>query len=878
MTEYPIILLPKPAAVKRLSTGLPILKPHTPSADRQKHRLFPKFQELAKAFEQRVFELREDPSGAEPEMVLVMETAVDFGEFQKAVRKIEGLEWITEREETEILPDRDFYDKKHPDKKLRGRCYLVMSNLKGQEQLLSLWKKFSEDPNNPSIEYHLRKWKKVFKLLKEIRPWGPKDRLEDTGLVEEWKTRVQEGQDRIKIEVELWYRNDKTRREQAEKSVTGMIASAGGKVICSSTIEEILYHALLAELPIRTVEEVVHLKETHLVRCDEIMFFRPQGQAAIALPRDEPHKELKPPGDESLPHGDPVVALLDGLPLENHTLLAGRLMVDDPDDWASEYRAEERNHGTAMASLILHDELDLNALPLRRPVYVRPIMRPDPTHFQRPAPEAMPREELHVDLVYRAVRRLFEYDGSEPPVAPAVKIINLSICDAWRPFHQLLSPWAKLLDYLSDKYRVLFVVSIGNHVENLALKSPDGANIAEVLSDPDALVRETMGHLLSDALGRRLLSPSEAVNIVTVGATHCDFSTASSVERLIDPLNLSSLPSPLNKQGPGFKRAVKPEVLYRGGRQLYHEPLKSAASTASLRISEVTRPPGQKVAAPGPEGILNATRHIRGTSNATALVTRNAALVYELLNELNDQPGAEQLEDQWASVIIKTILVHSAGWREAQETVRRLIAAGNVVNGISEKAALARLLGYGSIDTERLFRSTDHRTMLLGFQYLQKDHAHVYSLPIPSGLNGVRGWRRVVVTLGWCTPINPRISAYRRARLSFEPYSIVGKEGKKILNDGELETLLNMRRVEADWQAARRGTLQHEMFEGIDASSFPDNSHFQIQVNCAAEGGDKLENLEIPYCLAITVEVAAELNISIYQEIRNRILVPVQPT
>jgi hypothetical protein len=44
------------------------------------------------------------------------------------------------------------------------------------------------------------------------------------------------------------------------------------------------------------------------------------------------------------------------------------------------------------------------------------------------------------------------------------------------------------------------------------------------------------------------------------------------------------------------------------------------------------------------------------------------------------------------------------------------------------------------------------------------------------------------------------------------------------------------------------------------------------------EAGDKLENIAIPYCLAITVEVAAELNISIYQEIRNRILVPLHPT
>lgn len=878
MTDYPIILLPKPTAVNRVSTGVPIPKPHRPSADRQRDRLSPKFQELAEAFEKRGVELRDTPSGAEPEMVLVMETAIDFGEFHKAVGKIEGLEWITEEELTDIPPDEDFYDTKDPDKKLGGRCYLIMSNLKGQEQLLSLWGKFSENPSNPVIDSRFSKWKTVFKLLKDIRPWGPKDRLMDTGLEEDWKTRLKEGRDWIKVEIELWYRRDKSRREQAEQFVTGIITGVGGTVACSSTIEEILYHALLAELPIQTVEEVVHLKETRLVKCDDIMFFRPQGQATIGLPVDDPLQEPLPVRDQPLPQGKPVVALLDGLPLENHTSLTGRLIVDDPDDWASEYPAKERLHGTSMASLILHDELDLNEPPFCRPLYVRPITRPDPNDFRPIRQEAMPREDLHVDLVYRAVRRLFEHDGSEPPVAPSVKIINLSICDASRPFHQLLSPWARLLDYLSNKYKVLFVVSIGNHVDDLVIMGRDGENTAGVLADADGLTRKTVTHLVTDALPRRLLSPSEAVNVLTVGATHCDFSNGPCTGRLVDPVSTSSLPSPVNKQGPGFKRALKPEVLFRGGRQLYHEPLVSQAATASLKIAQFTRPPGQKVAAPGPEGVLHATRYTRGTSNAAALVTRNAAMIYELIDELRDQPGGEQLDDVWASVIIKTILVHGSEWGSAQNSVRQVLKEEPKADGANTKATLARLFGYGAINTNRLFRCTDQRVMLIGFQYLQKDQAHVYALPVPSSLNGVRGWRRVVVTLGWCTPTNPRNSAYRTAKLTFEPYGISAKEGRKILKDGELERLLNIRRAEADPKAVRRGTVQHEIFEGIRASSFSDDSQFQIQVSCATEPGDKAEKIAIPYCLAITVEVAAELNISIYQEIRSRILVPVQPT
>ena len=40
---------------------------------------------------------------------------------------------------------------------------------------------------------------------------------------------------------------------------------------------------------------------------------------------------------------------------------------------------------------------------------------------------------LPVDLIHRAVRRLYEPEGGQPPVAPQVRVINLSVCDEARP-------------------------------------------------------------------------------------------------------------------------------------------------------------------------------------------------------------------------------------------------------------------------------------------------------------------------------------------------------------------------------------------------------------------------------------------------------------
>jgi hypothetical protein len=50
----------------------------------------------------------------------------------------------------------------------------------------------------------------------------------------------------------------------------------------------------------------------------------------IAAPRPLPREDQPP-----------VVAVLDGMPMENHPLLDGRLIVDDPEGWALPTLARE---------------------------------------------------------------------------------------------------------------------------------------------------------------------------------------------------------------------------------------------------------------------------------------------------------------------------------------------------------------------------------------------------------------------------------------------------------------------------------------------------------------------------------------------------------
>lgn len=878
MPEHPLLLLPFPDVVhKRKEHGGASAPPRMPSPNAQKGRLLPKFHQLAKAFRDKRVELRHDPSGAEPEKVLVLETVSSVDEFHKALRGLEGLEWLSGFESTEIEPDEDFYHPHEAEKRLKGRIYLIVSNQKGLKELLRLWNLFRKNPENPEFAHGRKKWRHLFSGLKDIRPWGPEDRLQETGIQAEWERRLAQEAETVGIEIELWYRTDENARENSDQSVRKLIDQAGGRTIARAVIPEIRYHALLAELPIQRVGSLVRLEETQLVRCDNIMFFRPQGQATISVPVGDPVKDAFP-GPQPLPEQDPVVALLDGLPLQNHSRLEGRLIVDDPDDWAADYPANERVHGTAMASLIVHDELDSDQASLARPIYVRPIMRPDPSDFRRPRSEEMSSDELHVDLVHRAVRRLFEDHGSGAPAAPTVKIINLSICDTYRPFFQTLSPWARLLDYLSYKYRVLFIVSIGNHTDSLDIGCYDN-DVDSLRKDSHSLEKETIISLARSGLSRRLLAPSEAVNALTVGSLHSDDSPDPQASSVIDPYRTASLPSPLNKQGPGFRRAIKPEILVRGGRQCYEEPLVGKGSIGSLRISRAVAPPGQRVACPGREGERDRTIYVSGTSNAAALATRTAARFYDLLEALSHEPGGDRLDEAWFAVIIKALLVHGASWGEAQSIIRGHLSDPGQSLGAEnrfrdEKSLLARLLGYGMTESERVFQCTQQRATLLGFGHLERDEAHRYSLPLPPSLSGSRCWRRITVTLAWCTPTNPSNRRYRRAKVWFEPYGHRFKNDQRAaVKEGEVQSLLGIDRKEAEWQAVKRGTVQHEIMEGMEATSFPDESRFQIQVNCGAEGKDNLQGIRLPYGLVITLEVAADLALPLYQEIRDRILV-----
>ncbi|MEZ5265159.1 MAG: hypothetical protein R2755_26045 [Acidimicrobiales bacterium] len=121
-----------------------------------------------------------------------------------------------------------------------------------------------------------------------------------------------------------------------------------------------------------------------------------------------------------------------------------------------------------MASIICHGDLSRPSGPIRSPVYVRPVLVPDESDPKQ-ARERFPSGSLPVDVIHRAIRRMLVGDGNQPAAAPTVRVVNLSLGDAARPFVRHMSPWARLLDWLAYEHNVLVVVSAGNHGGDIEL-------------------------------------------------------------------------------------------------------------------------------------------------------------------------------------------------------------------------------------------------------------------------------------------------------------------------------------------------------------------------------------------------------------------------
>jgi len=851
----PLLAFDSPSVGERIKPGAHPPKVVGPGGRRQGERLSPRFKELTDAFEAKRAELGEGtPVEADPSLVIVLDLAGSVEEFYKTVNKVEGLEFLAEMVGDTTDPDGDFYiqdrGKERSKKSVEHSLYLVMSNARAVDQMVSLFGRWEKGPK-AKFEWGLGKFKGVFSQLVDLRRWGPEDRVRETGLIERWQETldiVGDSQSSVRVEVELWYRNDRGQRQASEQEIRTIIADSGGRVVNRAKIEEIGYHALLAELPRQQVETVVRQgpQAIRLLMAEDVMFVSPFEPMSVKAAPSVPGSEFSFP-PVALKDNKPRIALLDGVPFQNHDALAGRLSIDDPDDFESGYPLAARSHGTAMASLIIHGDLSVPEIPLDRKVYVRPIMRheelPSDQYVERVSPDT-----LFVDLLHRAVRRILIGESSRPPVAPSVRIINLSIGDRGRPLVRRMSPIGRLVDWLALEYNVLFIISAGNHVDPISIP-------AEGASDRESARVAALQAVHASQIVRGILPPGDAMNAVTVGAVHADGSPDPDESSNVWDLSRQGEPALYSATGPGVDRMIKPDIYHVGGRRLFVRPIKQSVlrSDVDLCPARTTRTgPGLRVAAPSEWGSSNRTTFECGTSHATALVTREASLLFDLLEARSHDRYVSPLPDaMFHPLIVRALLAHACSWGDWQKELSPELRITS-----DQRRNLTPFLGYGRYFSD-VARSAVNRAVVVAGNFIGLDERHSYDLPLPHSIRNKAEWRRLSITLAYWAPATHGLKRYRAAKVYFTAPELGLVQGE---------------RVDAYYSAVQRGSLQHEVIDGSRVTAFRDNATFPVHVECMRGGqrGGKID--PIRYALVVSIETAAETSVTVHDEVRAGLL------
>tara|TARA_R110002110_G_scaffold44362_1_gene136735 strand:+ start:5020 stop:7443 length:2424 start_codon:yes stop_codon:yes gene_type:complete len=770
--------------------------------------------------------LQADAASLAPERLLVFEVTGLVGDFVKAVARIPGLEFVGEEE----LHSDDLDE--NPE------LYLLVPQLGALKEIVSLWERWLRDGVLPR---GYTPWRNLFSQLRDIRPWGPSDRLSPSN--REYFREIIDGAadaELFRIEIELLFRKNAEASQASEEEITRLIIERGGKVVHRAHHSDFAYHAILADVTAEELRRMVELDQSSLVGADPIAAIVPQSLGTPIETAENQQADIVRP----LPRNpEPIAAIFDAVPVQAHPLLRDRLTIDDPDDL--EARAVgSRTHGTAMASLVLHGDLNATPSPINRSVYFRPVMYAQPL-----GDEIFSAEKLVIDVIVEAVMRMRANGGSQ------VVVVNISLGDRTKPFSGKISTWARALDYLSFSFGVLFLVSAGNIRDGVTLSEFRDANAFERAGQQDRarLVFKGVDAVKAD---RRLLAPADSVNALTIGAWHRDSSSEifGGTSPYL-PYNGQDMPNLSSRLGPGLRRSTKPEVFFAGGKERIRlDPIAAPAQIAPHLLP--SRFWGLKVAAPSENGV--AGQHFTtGTSAATALATHTAHRIFDSLEEAYPQLIAPMSLIERAA-LIKVLLVHSASWRGSEYFIRPIIDPTNSLHHEHWRREVSRNLGYGFVDPDDAIMCAEDRATMWATGTLASESSLTYDILLPAALTANADLREIRASLAWFSPIRPGHLAYRAVKLKIASLQ---------------EDALHMAGVgtttgQPSNSQSESGTIVHRRWRDARVGDASGGVSLPIQIQRERDQGVPVDEA-IPFAVAVTIEMQGQAQI--YEQVRGHI-------
>ena len=836
MSDKPLLILPTSLhnVDRDTKNGFSQPKLRTPSAHSQYNKAETQINDILQSFSKQELQLSVQPDSVDIEYILVFELFDSVEEFYKQAKNI-GMEWLFELTIGECEPNSDFYyedGEGKKDTKITNKLYCVSSNKQSLEKLLRFWKSCSESESS-KVERGFAKIRDMLLHVKNIRKWDIQDRIEGTGL-SEYLSNINDNDEQKIIEIELFYRIDIDKRKEVVENIKEQLKVVNGNILQECIIDDIRYHCILASLPIQSVSSIINrYNEYALFHIDGIMYIRPTSQfySDITFIDDEENNNLVDNdinSEQRVISEESVIALFDGLPMDRHFVLDNKLNIDDPDDYAKDYEVEYRRHGTSMASYILYGDLNRNDSYLNSKLYVRPILKP--YVFSGDNREQVPEGIILVDLVHKAVKRIFD------EVKYPIKVINFSIGDPNRPFLYSISPLGKLLDYLSYKYNVLFVISAGNNLNFIDKLS----NEINDLKNADISIRTKYCTELVVKYARnfKVISPAESINNLSIGAIFDDFCGVEQDEYSAYFPLIRGMPSPFSYIGYGFNSSVKPDLFYYGGRCMIRD-----YSHYKL-VGSYMKEPGSKSALASTKSI-NKFLYSMGTSDAAAQITHEIGKCHEILSTILPDSS---VSTEYEPLILKAMITHSASYSHIEDKLKQYF-------NLSGKRDILKYVEYGDLDTKRVLECTATRITFIGYNKILNNKKDVYNIPLPLDLTTKKIKRRLIVTLAYFSPIDTISNVYKKVNIAFDrPEST-----KLVFPDAYTEVQSHI----------RNGTLQHVIYDGD--KTIP-NFNKNIEIDVVRQ--DKLKyNEAIKYAILITVEFTdgIETNTDIYSSIKDQL-------
>jgi hypothetical protein len=532
------------------------------------------------------------------------------------------------------------------------------------------------------------------------------------------------------------------------------------------------------------------------------------GLAFDLLTADVNQFPLVPPPPENAPR----IAVLDSGITAGHPLLSAA--IGDAQGFVAPGRdaADMAGHGTFVSGLALYGDV---AAQIRSGQFIPQLLLFSGRVFNDDDFNETTFVEKSVEEAVRYFLQNYQ-----------CRVFNLSYGDMNKVYDgRHVRGLAYTLDRLSRELGVLFVVPTGNLRD-------DQLPVDPIAGYPDYLLEPAS----------RMLDPAPALNAITVGglATLDATADARRNEHTIEdvPIAKPMQPSPFTRSGMSVGDAVKPDFVEEAGNaafQLGRGIKKQGLGIVSMNAGFATGRP---------------FRQDHGTSFAAPKVAHMAARL------------AHQFPDGSAN-LVRAILACHAAWTAA--SVQLL----NPTDKASGRDKLMKLVGYGRIAKDAVFRSTPNVVTLYADDQIESNRTQFFEIPLPTELWG-RGkrHRKIAVALAYSPEMRTTRLDYRHTKLTFK---LIEAESLEVVADaftkGRAEGLPEYRQGGDISETVRKaGTLQASSWSFTLAPKAASLRLFVVVTRQDSNWSMQQDAVE-PYALSIVISDRENETVNLYERV-----------